>query len=163
VVEAAESDPGGGRLAACRERAPATTYSRLKIGAGDSPLWRYADRSWMSKLLPMPLEGHYRRVNTPLRKLTTRERAVLAVGIAITAIAVAALLFVPSHNDRPLLDEHGGRRAGCIEVAVAGRVGSEPIVGCGERAVALCRRATGFEGPRPDAILAACTEAGVKF
>jgi hypothetical protein len=111
----------------------------------------------------MPLEGHYRRVNTPLRKLTGRERVVLAVGIAITAIAIAALLFLPSSNDTPLLDEHGSRRAGCIEVAVAGRVGSEPIVGCGRKAVALCRRASGFEGPRPDAIVAACSDAGVKY
>jgi hypothetical protein len=111
----------------------------------------------------MPLEGHYRRVNTPLRKLTGRERAVLAVGIAITAIAILALLFLPSSSDTPLLDEHGGGRAGCIEVAVAGRVGSEPIVGCGRKAVALCRRASGFEGPRPEAIIDACTEAGVRF
>jgi hypothetical protein len=111
----------------------------------------------------MPLEGHYRRVNTPPRRLTGRERAVLAAGIAITAIAIVALLFVPGHNERPLLDEHGGQRAGCIEVAVAGRVGSEPVVGCGQRAVALCRRASGFEGPRPEAIVDACTEAGVRF
>jgi len=111
----------------------------------------------------MPLEGHYRRVNTPLRKLSPRERAVLAVGIAITAIAIAALLFVPSHNDQPLLDEHGGGQRGCIEVAVAGRVGSEPVVGCGKKAEALCRRASGFEGPRPDAIVAACLDAGVRF
>jgi hypothetical protein len=111
----------------------------------------------------MPLEGHYRRINTPLRRLSSRERAVLAVGIAITAIAILALLFLPSNNDTPLLDEHGGGQAGCIEVAVAGRVGSEPIVGCGQKAEALCRRASGFEGPRPEAIIDACTEAGVRF
>lgn len=111
----------------------------------------------------MPLEGHYSRVNTPLRKLTARERTVLLIGIVVTSIAILALLFLPSHNAKPLLDENGGHRAGCIEVAVAGRVGAEPIVGCGAKARTLCERASGYEGPRPETILNACTEAGVKF
>jgi hypothetical protein len=111
----------------------------------------------------MPLEGHYGRVNTPLRKLSRREIAVLVAGIAVTAIAILALLFVPGHNDRPLLDEQGGGQAGCIEVAVAGRVGSEPIVGCGAKAEALCTRASGFEGPRAETIVGACKDAGVAF
>ena len=56
-------------------------------------------------MLPaMPLEGHYRRVNTPLRKLTARERNVLIAGLAVTVIGVGALLFVPPHNEWPLLD-----------------------------------------------------------
>lgn len=111
----------------------------------------------------MPLEGHYERVNTPLRKLRRRERWVLAAGLAVTVIALLMLLFLPAHNERPLLDEKGGHRRGCIEVAVAGRVGAEPIVGCGHRAQAICKRASGFEGPRPETILAACREAGVRF
>jgi hypothetical protein len=111
----------------------------------------------------MPLEGHYGKVNTPLRKLTARERNVaIAVGL-VTLVAVLALLFVPSQNARPLLDENGGPRAGCVETAVAGRVGSEPIVGCGAKAKALCRRASGFEGPRAETIVGACEDAGVRF
>ena len=111
----------------------------------------------------MPLEGHYRRVNTPLRKLTARERnVVIAVGL-VTLVAILALLFVPGHNDRPLLDERGGQQTGCIETAVAGRVGSEPIVGCGARAEALCKRASGYTGPRAETIVDACAEAGVRF
>lgn len=113
--------------------------------------------------MPMPLEGHYTRVNTPLRRLSRRERVVLAVGLAITAVAVLALLFLPAHNDRPLLEGRGGDGAGCIEIAVAGRVGAEPIVGCGRRAERLCARAAGFDGPRPEAIVSACREAGVRF
>jgi hypothetical protein len=111
----------------------------------------------------MPLEGHYRRVNTPLRKLTKRERTVLVAGTLVTAVAILALLFVPAHNDKPLLESNGGSGAGCIEVAVAGRVGSEPVVGCGAKAQALCKRASGFEGPRAETILDACTAAGVRF
>jgi hypothetical protein len=111
----------------------------------------------------MPLEGHYEKVNTPLRRLTGRERAVLIAGVAITLVACLALLFLPAHNDRPLLDENGGHSAGCIEVAVAGRVGAEPIVGCGAKARFLCRRASGYAGPRPEAILDACDAAGVRY
>jgi len=114
-------------------------------------------------LRPMPLEGHYDRVNTPLRRLTSRERNLLVAGLAVTTIAVLALLFVPAHNETPLLDEQGGARSGCIEVAVAGRVGSEPIVGCGAKARQICGRAAEFDVPRSETITAACTEAGVRF
>jgi hypothetical protein len=111
----------------------------------------------------MPLEGHYRTVNTPLRKLTGRERTVLIAGLLVTAVAVLALLFVPAHNESPLLDEHGGSRAGCIEVAVAGRVGAEPIVGCGAKARRICSRAAAYDVPRSVTITEACTAAGVRF
>ena len=111
----------------------------------------------------MPLEGHYKRVNTPLRKLTKREWTVLIVGTALTVITCLVLLFAPAHNDKPLLDENGGSRAGCIEVFVAGRVGSEPIVGCGAKAKALCKHASGYEGPRAETVIDACTEAGVRY
>jgi hypothetical protein len=115
-------------------------------------------------MLPgMPLEGHYQRVNTPLRKLTSRERNVIIAGLAVTVIAVLALLFVPAHNETPLLDENGGARSGCIEVAVAGRVGSEPVVGCGTKAEQICIRSAGFDSPRSETITNACTEAGVRF
>jgi len=111
----------------------------------------------------MPLEGHYRTVNTPLRKLTPRERNVLIAGLLVTVVALLALLFVPAHNESPLLDEHGGARSGCIEVAVAGRVGAEPIVGCGTKARQICSRAAAYDAPRSMTITAACTEAGVRF
>lgn len=111
----------------------------------------------------MPLEGHYRRVNTPLRKLSSRERNVVIAILAVTTIAVLGLLFLPGHNARPLLDENGGHRAGCVETAVAGRVGSEPIVGCGAKARAICKRAAGYDNPRAHTIVDACLAEGVKF
>lgn len=108
----------------------------------------------------MPLEGHYKKVNTPLRKLTPRERNVLIVVGAITAIALLALLFAPGQSERQLINAsgQGGR---CIEVFVAGRVGSEPVVGCGGEAVALCARAGQYDNPRSRTVIAACNEAGV--
>ena len=111
----------------------------------------------------MPLEGHYRRVNTPLRKLGSRERNAVIAILAVTAIAILGLLFLPSDNARPLLDENGGHRAGCVETAVAGRVGSEPIVGCGAKAREICARAAGYDNPRAHTIVDACLAEGVKF
>ncbi|HEX8754643.1 MAG TPA: hypothetical protein VF731_14615 [Solirubrobacterales bacterium] len=107
----------------------------------------------------MPLEGHYQRVNTPLRKLTPREKWVVSVGLLVTVAALLALLFVPSTTKHPYIQS----RSGCIEVAVAGRVGSEPVIGCGGKAVALCRRAAEFTGVRAETIVSACDEQGIKY
>jgi hypothetical protein len=106
----------------------------------------------------MPLEGHYQRVNTPLRRLTSRERWVVLIGLLVTVVAVLALVFIPASTEHPFT----GGRPGCIEVGVAGRVGSEPVIGCGRKAVAICRRAAGFEGARAETITAACKEQGIR-
>jgi hypothetical protein len=148
---------------AFRRGAISTTYTRPKIGADLSPQWRNPPGAGRLYLAPMPLEGHYRTVNTPLRRLTPRERNVLIAGLLVTAVALLALLFVPAHNESPLLDEHGGAHSGCIEVAVAGRVGAEPIVGCGGRARQICSRAAAYDVPRSVTITETCREAGVRF
>lgn len=111
----------------------------------------------------MPLEGHYQRVNTPLRKLRRREITVLVVGSIVTLVAVLALLFVPGSTENPLLQGANEPGSGCIEVAVAGRVGSEPVTGCGAKAVEICQRAATFNNPRAETIGAACLNAGVRF
>jgi hypothetical protein len=111
----------------------------------------------------MPLEGHYQRVNTPLRKLRRREITVLVVGSVVTLVAVLALLFVPGSTDHPLVPGANEAGSGCIEVAVAGRVGSEPVTGCGVKAQEICSRAAEFHNPRADTIGEACRTAGVKF
>ena len=63
--------------------------------------------------------------------------------VAVTLIAILALLFVPAAR-QPL---PATRRSGCIEAAVAGRVGAEPIVGCGQEAETNCTHAAEFDGP----------------
>lgn len=105
----------------------------------------------------MPMEGHWRRVNTPLRKLTGRERAVLIVGSTITVIAILVLLLLPTSH-RSL-----GPKPGCISVVVAGRVGGEPVNACGAEARAICARSARFDVPRSQTILAACREQGIRF
>ncbi|HEX2707333.1 MAG TPA: hypothetical protein VHM66_04900 [Solirubrobacterales bacterium] len=105
----------------------------------------------------MPLEGHYRRVNTPLRRLTPRERNVVIAGLAVTLIAVLGLILATAGDSQP------PPAAGCIRVAVAGRVGGELIHPCGAEARATCARATTFDNERSHTIVAACREAGIKF
>jgi hypothetical protein len=105
----------------------------------------------------MPLEGHFDRVNTPLRKLTRRERRVIVWGSLATVVTLLALILVTAGNTRP------GPAPGCIRASIAGRTGAELVQRCGTEAVATCRQAGGLGGPAGEAILAACREAGVRF
>jgi predicted metal-binding membrane protein len=105
----------------------------------------------------MPLEGHYKRANTPLRRLTRRERNIVLAGLAVTVVALVALVLATAGDSQP------PPAPGCIRVAVAGRVGGELIHPCGTEAVATCARATSFDNERSHTIVAACREAGIEF
>lgn len=109
------------------------------------------------KLPTMPMEGHWQRVNTPLRRLTIRERNVVLGGLAVTVIALLALLLATAGDTQP------GPAPGCIRVAVAGRVGGELIHPCGAEAKAVCARSTTFDTPRSRAIVAECRDREIKF
>jgi hypothetical protein len=108
-------------------------------------------------LLAMPLEGHYRRVNTPLRKLTARERRVVIWGSLVTTIAILALVLATAGDSRP------GPAPGCIRAAIAGRTGAELVHPCGAEAVATCKHASELEGPYTESVLSACRDAAIKF
>jgi hypothetical protein len=103
----------------------------------------------------MPMEGHWRRTNTPLRRLTARERNLLIAGLAVTIVAILALILLSDRHDRP------APAAGCINVMVAGRTGGEVIHPCGAEAKATCAHAGKFDDPRAQKMVAACREAGI--
>ncbi len=103
----------------------------------------------------MPLEGHWRRTNTPLRRLTSRERNVVIAGIAVTLAALVALILATAGDTRP------PPPPGCIYTVVAGRVGGEPVHGCGAEAKEICGRAATFDDPRARKVLETCREAGI--
>jgi hypothetical protein len=105
----------------------------------------------------MPLEGQWQRSHTPLRKLTSRERNVALAVIAVMVVALAGILLFTVGDSRT------GPAPGCIETVVAGRVGGEPVNGCGAKARAICARASGFDNPRAETILDACREGGIRF
>jgi hypothetical protein len=104
----------------------------------------------------MPLEGHWQRQNTPLRKLTPRERNVAIAVVAVAIVAVVAVIVAAGPaTSRP------GPAEGCIRVVVAGRTGGETVVGCGSKAAGLCAHAALYEDPRAKKILAACRDAEI--
>lgn len=103
----------------------------------------------------MPLEGHFQRVNTPLRRLTSRERNVVVAGTLVTVVAILALILATAGDSRP------GPAAGCVSAVVAGRVGGEPVNGCDAEAKAICARSANYDNPRARTIGEACDEAGI--
>ncbi len=104
----------------------------------------------------MPLEGHFQRVNTPLRRLTKRERNVVIGGAAVTFIALAALLLATAGDSQP------PPAPGCIRASVAGRTGAELIQACDMEARELCARSAGRDEPQYEAIAAACSEQSIR-
>jgi hypothetical protein len=104
----------------------------------------------------MPLEGHWKRTNTPLRRLTKRERNVVISGLAATVVALAILLLATAGDSRP------PPPPGCISVPVAGRTGAELVHGCGLEAREICARAATRDDPASAAIVAACGERRIR-
>ena len=104
----------------------------------------------------MPLEGHFHRVNTPLRQVTKRERSVVVAGVAVTFIALAALILATSRDSQP------PPASGCIRVSVAGRTGAELIQACGTEARELCARSAGVDEPQFRAIAGGCSAQGIR-
>jgi hypothetical protein len=106
----------------------------------------------------MPLEGHYERQTTPLRKLNPREIKV-AVGIVVvtfvTIIAMVAFTGTSNSNPAPAI--------GCINPTVAGIVGAETINACGQEAVDICNHASEYTGARAETIVGNCQDQAVKF
>jgi hypothetical protein len=110
-----------------------------------------------ANLTAMPLEGHWRTQNTPLRKLTTRERRAAAGMLLATVVVLAALLLATAGDSQP------GPAPGCIRASIAGRTGAELVQPCGAEAVATCRQASQLEGPYAESVLAACRDAAIRF
>ena len=104
----------------------------------------------------MPLEGHFDRVNTPLRQVAKRERNVVIAGVAVTFAALAALLLATSGDSQP------PPAPGCIRASVAGRTGAELIQACGMEARELCARSAGVDEPQFRAIAASCSEQRIR-
>jgi hypothetical protein len=103
------------------------------------------------------MEGHWRRVNQPLRRLTSRERNAVIAGMAITIVALVALVLASAGSTQP------PPPPGCIRALVAGRTGGEVIHPCGQAAKATCAQASTFDTPRSRAVLESCREGRIEF
>jgi hypothetical protein len=103
----------------------------------------------------MPLEGHWNRLNTPLRTLTARERRVVAAAIGLVlATALAIALVAAGSSSKPL-------RTGCIDAIVPGVMGGQPVQGCGAAARRICHAHLRLSDPGSRAIEASCARAGI--
>ena len=103
----------------------------------------------------MPLEGHWQRVNTPLRTLTSRERRLVsAAAVLIAAATIVVVLFAASARTAP-------SRPGCIDAIVPGAMGGQPVDACGARARAICRQRLGLSDPGSLAVEADCRRAKI--
>ena len=103
----------------------------------------------------MPLEGHWRRINTPLRRLTARERNIAIVAVAVTLVAIVAVVIATVGNSR------SGPAPGCIYAIAPGFTGAEPVDACGSRARRICETRTQPGDPGRTQIRESCRQAGL--
>jgi hypothetical protein len=99
------------------------------------------------------MEGHWARVNTPLRQTTARERALVRVfaGLLGVAVAVAIVVLVTNGSHSP------STPAGCLRIEVGSTMGGGTTQLCGQTARHFCL------GPAADdeqGYLAKCRDAG---
>jgi len=105
----------------------------------------------------MPLEGHWQKQSTPLRRLTTRERRAGLAVFVVTVVALLAIVVATAGDRNPPTPK------GCISATVAGIVGAETISGCGAEAEAKCAHAALYESPRAHTVVAECERQGIEF
>lgn len=105
----------------------------------------------------MPLEGHWQRINTPIRAEGERNTRIVAILGALTlAAAVVLTVFAiarPGHD--PVA------KPGCLDVSIAGIMGNNQLKTCGQRAIDACNVAAAGTAPAQKTIVAACRRSGI--
>ena len=109
------------------------------------------------KVAAMPLEGHWRRTNTPLRRLTRRERRVAVVSAVVVLATVLALVLATVGDSRP------APKPGCIYAIVPGVMGATAVDACGEQARKTCAEHASprLQNPVDRGVRASCRRAGL--
>jgi hypothetical protein len=102
----------------------------------------------------MPLEGHWARVNTPLRKTTSRERRILVVVAVVLALAVIAGAIVAIGSSNP------STPAGCLRVDLPSTMGGGTPQLCGNAAASFCSSDAAHTPPLNQTALPKCRSAG---
>jgi hypothetical protein len=105
----------------------------------------------------VPLEGHYQRVNTPLRETTGRERLIVRALLVIIGIAVLAAIVVAIATSGG--SDGGGTAQGCVRVDVPSTMGGSTIHACGARAAEFCRGPIAHDPSLSGVALPRCREA----
>ncbi|MGE5858728.1 MAG: hypothetical protein ACM31K_09600 [Solirubrobacterales bacterium] len=102
----------------------------------------------------MPLQGHWQRVNTPLRETTARERrlAWLIGGLAALGAIAAVIAVIVTNSPRTA--------AGCIRVDLPSTMGGGTPQLCGDAAASFCGSRAAHAAPLNATALPKCREAG---
>jgi len=107
----------------------------------------------------VPLQGHWDRVNTPLRETTPREKVLVRVFGALLAVAAVATVIVAiatsgnGTTGTPL-------GAGCIRIEVPSTMGGSSSDLCGSKAVSFCQSPAANSPPLNETALPKCRDAG---
>jgi hypothetical protein len=102
----------------------------------------------------VPLQGHWERVNTPLRKTTSRERRILWILVAALGAAAVAAVVVAIGSSSPATP------AGCIRIEIPSTMGASASTLCGDKASSFCRSAAAHSEPLNATALPRCRAAG---
>ena len=102
----------------------------------------------------MPLEGHWQKVNTPLRETTRREKLLVRVALAVGAIAAIVLVIVSIGSSSP------GTPAGCVHVELPSTMGAVASDLCGRTAREFCQSSAAHTEPLNHTALPKCRAAG---
>ena len=105
----------------------------------------------------MPLEGHWGRINTPIRTEGKRNVRIVGVLLAVVVAGVIASVVVGLTQSSPRVVAPKG----CISVLIAGVMGSERFHPCGHEAAVACRSAVVKHDPASATITAACRKQGL--
>jgi hypothetical protein len=103
----------------------------------------------------VPLEGHWRRVNTPLRRLSSRERNIAIVALVATLAACVALVVATIGRTTQ------APGPGCIRAVIPHVMGGETLNACGTRAKNICAARAGDADPGARAVQESCRQAGL--
>ena len=103
----------------------------------------------------MPLEGHWHRLNTPVRRLTLRERRIVRAALVVVVAATIAIVALS------LSSSTAPPRAGCIDTFVPGATGGVEVAACGARARHICHSHATAPDPGSRAIERSCRRADI--
>jgi hypothetical protein len=103
----------------------------------------------------MPMQGHWERLQTPLRKTSRREGRLIAVVGGLVAVGLAVFLYVAIQGGSSAPDQ------GCVEVTAAHSTGGATLRACGEKAERWCRSSANTPEPLARQLRRECPAAGL--
>jgi hypothetical protein len=98
----------------------------------------------------MPVEGQWERQQTPLRRLTRRERRLLQATAAVLLVATVVVVLIAVLKPEPAVP------AGCLQVTAPSTMGAVNVRVCGANVPRFCAQQAGKDDPTARAVQARC-------